>query len=103
MGTDVRLSQAGLKVLKVFVERPTDELSGADIAKCTGTASGTLYPMLARWEGVGWLSSRWEEIDPSEAARPKRRLYRLTGYGQRQAQEALLGLQLETGAPAWAT
>jgi PadR family transcriptional regulator, regulatory protein PadR len=103
MSTDVRLSQAGLKVLKAFIERPADELSGAEITRCTGTTSGTLYPMLARLEGVGWLSSRWEEVDPTKAGRPKRRLYKLTAFGQRQAREALSGLQLGTGAQAWAT
>ena len=64
---------------------------------------GTLYPLLARLEAAGWATSQWEDVDPREAGRPRRRLYRLTGVGQRRAREALSGLQLGTGTPAWAT
>jgi PadR family transcriptional regulator, regulatory protein PadR len=101
MDDSVRLSQQSLKVLKFLVENPAEERSGAEMSKCTGTASGTLYPMLARLEGAGWLSSRWEEIVPSKEGRPRRRLYKLTGLGQRNAGRALSDLQL--GGLAWAT
>jgi DNA-binding PadR family transcriptional regulator len=42
------------------------------------TAHGTLYKTLDRLERGGLLSSRWEDIDTSEAGRPRRRLYRVT-------------------------
>ena len=29
-----------------------------------------MHPILARLEGVGWLTSRWEDIDPSVEGRP---------------------------------
>ena len=32
--------------------------------------SGTVHPLLARLEGVGWLPSRWEAIDPRAQGRP---------------------------------
>lgn len=48
------------------------------------TAHGTLYKALDRMERAGLLESRWE--DPSVAAgegRPRRRLYRVSGLGER--------------------
>jgi DNA-binding PadR family transcriptional regulator len=48
------------------------------------TAHGTLYKALERMETAGLLESRWE--DPQLAAsqgRPRRRLYRVTGAGER--------------------
>lgn len=42
---------------------------------------GSLYKALARLEAQGLLASRWEDIDESEAGRPRRRLYRVTAEG----------------------
>jgi DNA-binding PadR family transcriptional regulator len=48
------------------------------------TAHGTLYKALGRMEAAGLLESRWEEPDVALAeGRPRRRLYRLTGAGER--------------------
>ena len=84
---DVRMSLQTLRVLEAFLENPTEPLSGADVAKRGSLASGTLYPILLRLEGAGWLTSRWESIDPSSAGRPRRRLYRITASGQSRASE----------------
>ena len=100
MSDDVRLSQSGLKVLLFLLETPRQGRSGAEMSKATKVVSGTLYPMLARLEAAGWLVSEWEAIDPSEAGRPRRRFYTLTGLGQNRAGEALAGLQVTAGAPA---
>jgi PadR family transcriptional regulator, regulatory protein PadR len=101
MAENIRLSERGLRVLRFLIEQPTVRRSGADIAKATGVGSGTLYPLLARLETAGWLKGEWENVEPSEVGRPRRRLYRLTGLGQRRVREALSGLQI--GAVAWAT
>jgi DNA-binding PadR family transcriptional regulator len=45
------------------------------------TAHGTLYKALGRMERAGLLSSRWE--DPAPTGRPRRRLYQVTGAGER--------------------
>jgi PadR family transcriptional regulator, regulatory protein PadR len=103
MDEDVRLSERGLRVLRLMIEQPRALRSGAEIAKATKIGSGTLYPLLARLEAAGWFESQWEDVDPREVGRPRRRLYRLTGVGQRRAGEALSALQLGTGAPVWAT
>jgi DNA-binding PadR family transcriptional regulator len=71
-----------LKVLGELLSRPHNRISGAEISRSTGLASGTLYPILFRLEEAGWLQSEWEEVTPSEVKRPRRRLYRLTGLGE---------------------
>src|SRR5262249_26041307 len=83
----VRISLQTLRVLDAFLENPADELAGADVHKRSRLASGTLYPILLRLESAGWFVSRWETIDPVEAGRPRRRLYRLTPSGLARARE----------------
>jgi PadR family transcriptional regulator, regulatory protein PadR len=96
-----RLSHPTLRILRVFLERPKHVLAGADIGKATGLFSGTVYPVLARLEQAGWLTSEWETLDPSEAGRPRRRLYHLTGVGSRKATAALRELALKNEKLAW--
>jgi PadR family transcriptional regulator, regulatory protein PadR len=76
-----RITGPILKVLKELMACPDSGLSGAEIARATGLASGTLYPILFRLEKSGWLNSRWEEVDPSEVKRPRKRLYNVTALG----------------------
>src|SRR3981189_2753087 len=89
MGKDrnVRMSLQTLRVLERFLENPTDELSGADVQKRSGLASGTLYPILLRLESAGWFVSRWESIDPSSPGRPPGRVLWLTPTGLARASE----------------
>src|ERR1700760_4810189 len=83
----VRMSLQTLRTLEAFLENPTDELSGSDVQKRSGLASGTLYPILLRLESAGWFVSRWEAVDPASVGRPRRRLYRLTPSGLTRASE----------------
>lgn len=76
-------------VLEVLLATPTQERYGLEIGTAAGLLSGTVHPILARLEGVRWLESRWEDIDPSEQGRPQRRYYRLTGIGVESARAAL--------------
>ena len=55
---------------------------GLEISKAVGLASGTVHPILRRFEDFGWLESRLEDIDPAGAGRPRRRFYRLTDTGR---------------------
>jgi PadR family transcriptional regulator, regulatory protein PadR len=103
MDQDLRLTEPALRILRLMIEQPRASRSGAEIGRATKIGSGTLYPLLARFEAAGWFTSRWENIDPHEAGRPRRRLYKLSGVGQRRAKEALSGLQFGMGAPAWTT
>jgi PadR family transcriptional regulator, regulatory protein PadR len=78
-------------VLRLLLEDPTQELYGVQIGDGAGLPSGTVHPILARLEGIGWLDSRWEQIDPSVVGRPARRYYRLTANGVEAARQALAG------------
>jgi DNA-binding PadR family transcriptional regulator len=99
----IRLTQPALKVLRLLLEKPLEQMSGAQISIATKVGAGTLYPMLLRMERAGWLTGEWEEIDPSEAGRPKRHLYRLTGVGHRTARNALAELQIPHGDFIWSS
>lgn len=85
----VRISGPTLKALSLFLERNPSPLSGADLINEKKILSGTLYPLLDRLEAAGWLESEWENVDPSEVGRPRKRLYRLTGTGARSARSVL--------------
>ena len=67
----------------------TREMYGLEIMRVTGMKSGTIYPVLARLEAAGWITSRTEDIDPHTAQRPARRYYQITGTGAGQARDAL--------------
>jgi PadR family transcriptional regulator PadR len=68
-------------VLRALSAEPDSELYGLEIVEATGLLPGTVYPILARLEHAGWLSSRWEVIDQRVEGRPRRRYYRLTADG----------------------
>jgi DNA-binding PadR family transcriptional regulator len=68
-------------VLGALLAECGEPLYGLEISRRTRLSSGTLYPILARLEKAGWVSSEWEAASPTEAGRPRRRYYRLTGEG----------------------
>jgi DNA-binding PadR family transcriptional regulator len=76
-------------VLEGLLAEPERELYGVEIGELAQLRSGTVHPILARLEGVGWLTSRWEDIDPQVEGRPPRRYYRLTADGLLAARAAL--------------
>jgi PadR family transcriptional regulator len=76
-------------VLRALLDDPARELYGVEIGAAAGLPSGTVHPILARLEGVRWLESRWEDIDPRVEGRPARRYYRLTAGGLESARAAL--------------
>lgn len=69
--------------------------------KVTKLASGTIYPLLARLEGLGWLESGWDEQATSG---PRRRYYRLTQDGALSARQALAEARMKLtsrATPGW--
>jgi PadR family transcriptional regulator, regulatory protein PadR len=98
---DPRLSHQTLRVLRLFLDQPKHWLAGSDIWKDTGMLSGTLYPILMRLKRAGWLESRWEQLGPSEAGRPRKRLYHLTAQGYNNANKALAELGVPHARRAW--
>jgi PadR family transcriptional regulator PadR len=96
-----RLTHASLKVLRAFLDNPMVKLSGAEIHKKSGVFTGTLYPLLLRFETAGWLKSEWEDINPKEAGRPRRRFYWLTRTGLARADVALASVSRSGEAMSW--
>lgn len=92
-----RSSFARTALLAAFLEDPTEPAYGLDLAKRADLASGTIYPLLARMEGDGWVTSEWEDTDPVDAGRPRRRYYRLTPDGARAARAELTAAQRRIG------
>src|SRR6478609_10797688 len=89
MTTGPRMTIPAQLVLSVLLEDPQREVYGRELGEAAGLPSGTIHPILARLEGMGWLESRWEDIDTSAAGRPARRYYRLTESGAAQAWRTL--------------
>src|SRR4029453_6983039 len=88
-------------VLRALLAEPTQELYGVEIGQAAGLPSGTVHPILARLEGVGWLTSRWEDVDPRGEGRRPRRYYQLTSDGLELARAALSRAYSATARPAW--
>lgn len=84
-----RLSLSTIRVLGEFVRRYPEPLSGADIFNETKILSGTLYPILYRLEGLGWIAGDWEAVDPVKEGRPRRRLYRMKPKAHKLARAIL--------------
>ena len=76
-------------VLEAMLVDDDTEVYGLELARAAGLPSGTVHPILARLEGLGWVTSRWEDVDPVEAGRPPRRYYRLTSLGGRESRARL--------------
>ena len=88
-GAGPRMTPQTQAVLRALLVRPAKELYGLELCSLAELPSGTIHPILARLETAGWLESRWEESDPSEQGRPRRRYYRLSPDGAEQARSAL--------------
>lgn len=74
------------RVLAALLADPRTWRYGYDLAKETGLASGTLYPVLMRLAGRDYLETEWEA--PVEG-RPRRHLYRLSPAGVDYAVDAV--------------
>jgi DNA-binding PadR family transcriptional regulator len=85
-------------VLRALLEHPARELYGLEICAEAGLPSGTIHPILARLEKADWLESRWEDADPREQGRPRRRYYRLNPDGAERARAALARATESTAA-----
>jgi PadR family transcriptional regulator PadR len=82
-----RFSAQTLSVLAALAADPTAWSHGYLLAKQTGLASGTLYPILIRLAERHLIEACWEDEQP--AGRPRRHLYRVTAEGLRAARTAL--------------
>jgi PadR family transcriptional regulator, regulatory protein PadR len=88
-GSEPRMTYSTLLVVRAMLVEPAREMYGLEICKAAELPSGTIHPILARLERCGWLESRWEDINPTEEGRPRRRYYRLSPFGAERARTAL--------------
>jgi PadR family transcriptional regulator PadR len=96
-------SLSTLRVLRALLEQPTGQFYGLQLAEGIGIKAGVLYPILTRLEEDGWITGDWEDIDESAAGRRRRRWYRLTDEGQREARDLISKVNTELALPARAT
>lgn len=69
---------------------------GFDIMELTGLPSGTVYPILRRFEKYGLVRSEWEDASKArEKGRPRRRNYALTPSGHEALAEAWRRLEAQ--------
>jgi PadR family transcriptional regulator PadR len=85
----LRMTLSTQAVLRALVAAPGEDRYGMELSGLTGLPSGTLHPILARLEGLGWVDSEWENIDVRKEGRPRRRYYRLNPDGLASARQAL--------------
>ncbi len=71
---------------------------GYELCRTAGIKSGTLYPLLIRLEGQGYLEAQWRPS--AEVGRPPRHVYRLTAAGLALARENPVAEPRAIGFPA---
>lgn len=91
MARRTQLSPQTVAVLSALARAHQDWRYGYDLSRETGLKSGTLYPILIRLEGAGWLEAEWE-AEPTPG-KPRRHLYRLSPEGHRAAQQAVASVR----------
>lgn len=89
----VQINFTVLKISRLFLDAPGKKRSGYEIAKETGLDRDTVYGALHRLENAGWLVSELERAKPTIIGRACRRLYLITGHGQKTARDSLAQLQ----------
>lgn len=85
----MRVSHQTRILLQAFLDAPAAEPYGFELSRATDLKPGTLYPILQRLVAEGWLAARWEDLDERAAGRRRRRYYRLTAEGERNARAAV--------------
>lgn len=70
-------------IMEILLEGLTAELYGLELVRRSGNRlkRGTVYVTLSRLEDKGFIESR-EDTEPNMSGIP-RRLYKVTGYGER--------------------
>lgn len=80
-----KISPAARNVLAILADAGNGSLHGYELCRRAGVKSGTLYPLLIRLEGLGFLEARW--VAATEPGRPPRHAYRLTATGRDLARD----------------
>jgi DNA-binding PadR family transcriptional regulator len=92
------LTLQAARVIRIFLEDPAKPRYGFELMNLARLSSGTLYPMLARFERAGWLAGSPENpqnVNPLRAGRPPRRVYTITDEALPVARAKLAALSEE--------
>ncbi|MCK2217373.1 PadR family transcriptional regulator [Actinomadura sp. ATCC 31491] len=103
-GDAPRMTAPTQAVLRVLLQAPAQQRYGLELCELAGLPGGTVYPILARLERLGWVESRWEDPSAHErAGRPRRRYYRITPDGAERARDAVARAyrSRRLAVPAW--
>jgi DNA-binding PadR family transcriptional regulator len=92
----MRLTATLERVLRAFVNGLGSEQYGYILMREARIKSGTLYPILARLEADGLVSSQWGER-PADG-KPARKYYKLTPRGTEVARQLLAEVDAENRA-----
>lgn len=80
------LSPNAALLLSAFLNRSGSPQYGYELMQETGIKSGSLYPVLGRFEKLGWITGEMEEL---AEGRPPRRFYRFNAECRPAAEQAL--------------
>jgi PadR family transcriptional regulator, regulatory protein PadR len=95
----MRNTRAVRAVFTVLLSAPEHEHYGLAITEAAKLRPGTVYPIMARLQDDGCVTSRWEHGSPTVRHRPRRKAYRLTNTGI-QTGRTFLAAYTATYAPA---
>jgi PadR family transcriptional regulator, regulatory protein PadR len=79
------LSNHAKNILAALLDARGGWMHGYELSKLAQVKSGTLYPLLMRLEGQGYLEAEWQQ--QNVRGRPPRHAYRLTASGIKLAQD----------------
>ncbi|GAA3948065.1 PadR family transcriptional regulator [Actinoplanes auranticolor] len=78
-----RVTASLIAVVDALIAAPEDDPPwGLRLCEQTGYGPGTVYPLLDRLHGLGWVDWRWEDANP-QGGKP-RRFYTITGTGAKE-------------------
>lgn len=86
-----RIPRSHRRVMLVLLSAAR-ELSGYPISRAAMVGAGSVYLILARLEGLGWVASEWQDPNPLPPGQGRRRFYQLTPLGRERVLD-LLGLK----------
>lgn len=100
MAREPRMTSPTLRVLKVLLSDVPGAHYGLEMAQEASLPTGTIYPILARLERAGWVTSEWEQLRSVDLTRGRhpRRYYRLSPKGAERAKTELERVQMELGS-----
>ncbi len=90
-------------VFQALLDAPAEDVYGLQVCRASGVGVGSVYAILRRLEDEGLLDGRWENLDPTDEGRPRRRYYHLNAEGRkialRETRDDRQALRLLT--PGW--